>query len=103
MQYEKYLEMVMKSKAILDLVTENNEGLTLRPLEAMIANKKLITNFKGIKNLDLYNANNVFIIDEDNMNDMGIFLKTQIDPISELVKKSYCEKEWLLRFLNQPN
>ena len=97
--YNQYLEIVKKSKAVLDLVTKENEGLTLRPVEALIASKKLITNYQKIKELDLYSASNVFVLNENNLEMIETFLKKLYEPLSEKIVESYNEKEWIKRFV----
>lgn len=97
--YEKYIEIAKNSKSILDIVTSKNYGLTLRPLEALFLNKKLITNYADIKDYDLYNEN-IFILD-NNINNLKKFLK-ESDIIcwdSEIVN-SYDISEWIKRFDN---
>lgn len=64
--YRENVELSARSKAILNIVNPGELGtITLRCLEAMYLEKKLITNDKEIRQLDFYNPNNIFILDEE--------------------------------------
>ena len=52
--YPKYLTMLSESKTILDFVAPGQSGLTLRTMESLFLEKKLITNNQDIKNYDFY-------------------------------------------------
>ena len=65
----------------------------------MFNNKKLITNFKEIKNYDFFNKHNIFIWNENNTNELIEFLKLNdfVSVNEQLVK--YDVDSWLMRFL----
>lgn len=63
--YEENLSLIKKSKALIDIVQQNQTGLTLRTLEAVFYNKLLVTNNKNIVNYDFYNPDLIFILDEN--------------------------------------
>ncbi len=95
--YNDYLKMVAKSKCILDLSYTLPCGLSLRPLEALYFNKKLITNNTDIVNYKFYNKNNIFILGVDDFNEINEFLKTPCVEISDEIKKFYSYPSWLER------
>ena len=76
--YYEVLNHIQKSKALVDIVTKDNWGLTIRPLEALMSKKKLITNFTDIKNYDFYmdNVDNIFIIGENSWDNLVSFIKS---------------------------
>lgn len=97
--YKELTYMLSKSKAIIDLVPEGQNGLTLRPLEALYYKKKLITNMKQIKEYDLYNPKNVFILGEDDISKMSSFIDQPYDSsLQSQLSEEYSEKQWLLNF-----
>ena len=99
LKYLEVLEYIHKSKAIVDLVAEWQTGLTLRPLEALFLKKKLITNMKDIREYDLYNKNNIFIIGIDDNDTLVDFINSEFDETNrENLMKNYSFKEWLLNF-----
>lgn len=83
--YEEVLEYDTKSRAILNITMENQEGITMRDLEAVAIGIKLITTNKNIVNKDLYNRNNVFILGVDNLQNLPEFLnENYVDVIHDI-------------------
>ena len=80
--YDTVLDYVSKSRAILNVTMDNQEGVTLRDIEAITYNIKLITTNKNITNKDFYNPNNVFIIGTEDISKLPAFLKSNPEPIS---------------------
>lgn len=76
--YTMCLQRMKQSRAILDIVGADNEGLTYRPLEALFLQKKLITNYLGIQHYDFYapNRKNIFLIGVDHLNNLAEFIQT---------------------------
>lgn len=99
--YNVYIKKIAsRSSAILDIVTKENYGLTLRPLEALFLKKKLITNYKEIVNEPFYNSNNIYVIDVDERNLLD-FLSLPLKKIPlEIVNLYNCDS-WLNRFLGE--
>lgn len=99
--YQEYLKMIEKSKCILDIVNEGQTGLTLRCMEALFLKKKLITNNKEIKKYDFYNSNNVFIIGEDNIENIKEFVDGKYTEIPTCIIDKYDFKTWLDNFTKE--
>lgn len=82
--YRENIEFSAKSKAILNIVNPDEKGtITLRCLEAMYLEKKLVTNDAEIRNLDFYNENNIFVLDEQ------MDLETQFVQLKEFMTVPY--------------
>lgn len=96
--YSKYLEYLSSSKIILDIVTSQNYGLTLRTLESIFYEKKLITNNKNIVNYDFYDKNNIFIIGIDDMDKMKNFINSEYKKIDKKIIDYYKFESWFDRF-----
>lgn len=92
--YYDYLTMIFESDAILDVVGDNQIGITLRCLESIFYKKKLITNNKNIVNYDFYNKNNVFIVGKDDINNIKKFLGTKYTDIPSKIKNKYSYEQW---------
>lgn len=88
-EYEKYLDLISKSKCILDYNEKGQVGLTLRPMEALFFNKKLITNNSDIKNYDFYNPKNIFILEENKIEEISQFINTPNEKIDENIINNY--------------
>jgi hypothetical protein len=98
MPYYEVLQHISKSKAILDYVSDNQSGLTLRPLEALFFKKKLITNDKSIVNRDFYRKENIFIIGRDEFNELPSFVSSPYLEINRKIVQKYEFEDWLNRF-----
>ncbi len=99
LSYSEYLEVVAQSKAILDIMPPSQVGLTLRPMESIFLRKKIISDNPHLKNEPFYNPANVFIIGEDNFEDLPQFLESPYEPISEEILKRYEFDNWMERIL----
>lgn len=96
--YDEYLKKIKKTKAILDVLDPRQEGLTLRSLEALFLNKKLITTNKRIKELDFYNRQNIFILEEDKIENIKEFINSKNEKIDEKIIDYYDFSNWRERF-----
>lgn len=96
--YVKYLALLSKSKAILDYIQEGQSGLSLRPMESIFFEKKLITNDLSILKNDFYLAENIFVLGVDDMSCLAVFLNTPYKKIPEEIVAKYDFTNWLARF-----
>lgn len=95
--YGKYLEFLDDSKCIVDLVSRQDCGLTLRPLEALFYKKKLITNYEDIVSYDFYKRENIFVIGRDNINELSEFINSPYAEIDSKIVNFYTYENWLKR------
>jgi len=99
MTYQKNLECTMNSQCLVDITnTDEQTGLSLRPLEALFFNKKLITNNQSIKNYPFYHPNNIFIWGEDKEEDLLSFMNMPLQPIPDKIKEKYEINYWIKTF-----
>lgn len=88
--YTEYLNLVDNYTGLIDIVQANQDGLTLRVLESIFLQKKLITNNIAIKKFDFYKVENIFIIGDDaSLVDLESFLRTPVVPISDSILSKY--------------
>ncbi len=57
------MQIVSKSKCVLDSPQDNQDGATIRVIESLAAKTKLITTNKDLVNYDFYNPKNIYIYD----------------------------------------
>ena len=95
--YEKNLELIKKSRVVLDIKYKNQDGLSLRIYEALATNTKIITDSKDIKNYNFYNENNIKIIEKiEDIEKINIdFFKTNVLKIDEKIKNQYSVKSFI--------
>jgi len=96
--YLRYLELVSKSRTIIDIVPDKQAGLTLRPMESIFLKKKLITSDTTIVNQVFYDKRNIFILGEDDEDQLHSFINTPYNDISKDIVDKYDVKNWLKRF-----
>ncbi|MFR7418146.1 hypothetical protein [uncultured Megasphaera sp.] len=101
--YDKIIEEIRHSRAILDFTQPHQHGLTYRPMEAMCFQKKLITNFEEITDYNFYNPHNIFRLEHDNINDLRRFLEYPYETIDDLVREEYVVTNWLDGFFVNEN
>lgn len=98
LQYKEYLSKLSNANAILDILQDGQQGMTLRVMEALFFNKKLITNQSSIAKEDFYNSNNIFIIGKDDWNNIKDFMNKPVIKTPEEVLDKYDFFTWLKRF-----
>lgn len=95
--YDEILNETKKSKCLLEILQEGQSGWTLRTMETLFLDKKLITNNKNIKNFDFYNPSNIFILD-NNYEEIKHFLNIPYMNVSEKIKQRYSFESWIENF-----
>ena len=105
--YIEYLTQLCSGACIVDIVQKSQTGLTMRPLEAMIYERKLLTNNPTILNEDFYHPNNILYFQTSNdLTDGKLldFLQKKSIKIDNKTMQSYtlthllCE---ILKLINQ--
>lgn len=97
LSYGQILNEISRSRVIVDCQCSWQEGITLRPLEALCYGKKLITNNLKVKKLDFYDPCSIFVWGEDNPEMLGQFLNTPYAENKEM-KKNYGLESWVDHF-----
>lgn len=93
--YNNVQELHFNTKIILDLPHPLQNGLTMRTIEAIGANKKLITTNQDIKNYDFYDEDNICILDKENIDIKSDFFEKQYKRISDDIKNKYSLDSWI--------
>ena len=93
-------KIVDDSHIILDIQHPRQNGLTMRTIEMVGMNKKMITTNAGIKEYDFYNPNNILVVDRENVQVDMDFLKRNYEPVNEAVYERYSIKSWILEVLS---
>jgi hypothetical protein len=80
--YFENIEQVKRSDIILEIGQIGQAGVTLRAIEAILFNKKLITTNQSIKKYDFYSPEQIFILNNENSDNIENFLKLDFSPVS---------------------
>lgn len=89
------LEEYKKSKVIIDLMREGQEGLSFRIFEAMAFEKKIITDNASIKTYDFYNPENFLVVNYDLSNIEDSFFSMSYQKISKNLYQKYALNHWV--------
>jgi hypothetical protein len=100
--YADNLEMVTKTKCLIELSQKGQAGLTVRVMEALYNGKKLFSDNVDLKTKDFYHPNNIFIfeghaVQRDKLNE---FLQKDFIKLDDAVYQNYTFKGWLKRVIN---
>jgi hypothetical protein len=96
MLYDSYIKQASRSKAILEIVQKGQEGMSLRPLEALMLKKKLITNNLSMVNEKIYLPDNVYILNYPNKyHSIKEFLEAPYVEIPEELKNGHDIRVWM--------
>lgn len=74
LSYAQILDFIRKTNCIVEIMDGEQEGVTLRTMEAICYNKKLLTNNQSMRNSKYYKSGNIQIFSQPNDIDVD-FLK----------------------------
>jgi len=89
MSYNTYLEIMKESRAILNIARQDQVAITQREMECVFDNVKCITTNKEIVNFELYHSSRFYILNDENMDGVNDFLKTEFVPVEEELLDKY--------------
>jgi len=90
------VEQKMKdSEILIDLIRDNQTGLSFRIFEAMALQKKIITNNETIKEYDFYNPNNILILNKEVSNIDDTFLNNEYEDVPTEIYEKYTIDGWI--------
>jgi hypothetical protein len=92
--------IVDESRITLDIQHPGQTGLTMRTVEMLGMNKKLITTNASIKEYDFYRPENIQVIDRKNVRIDLDFLHTPYEPLSRELYEKYSLRHWILDVLS---
>ena len=95
------INLSAQSKCIVDVMSPEQQGLTLRPFDALFLEKKLITNCPTVKNFDFYDPANIYVIEDDDLSGLDEFMALPYKKIDDSLVCRYEVNQWLREnFLN---
>ena len=99
--YNRVRHIIAKSRVIIDINKQGQYGLTLRSLEAIFNNKKLIVNNCHIREYLFYDSSNILITEDGILDSIELehFLTKKTKPIPNDLIEYYSFKSWLERIV----
>lgn len=93
------IDMVNECKAVLDIASSSQTGLTMRTIETLALGKKLVTNNNHITEYDFYDMNSVFILDNNNLNIPYAWFNEEFNVDNNVIHQ-YSLECWISKLLN---
>ncbi|WP_241029914.1 MULTISPECIES: lipopolysaccharide biosynthesis protein [Citrobacter] len=103
LSYNENLKRSLASDIIIDLTQEYQTGWTLRILEALYFNKKVITNNKNILNSEIYEKERFFILGYHEWDEFEFFMKVPTQPVAYDVLYQYSPDRMLDTLIKELN
>lgn len=88
------IEYYKDSKIIIDLIRDNQTGLSFRFFEALALDKKIITNNERVKDYDFFNPQNILILNDSAIPDLS-FLESAYIPVENSVYNAFTLQTWV--------
>nr|WP_318381085.1 hypothetical protein [uncultured Enterobacter sp.] len=101
--YDDNIKMVQENKFLLEINQEGQEGITLRALESIFYQKKLITNNLSLREYDFYDPCRIFIFKSCSTWDFEAFeqfLVSKYSPVSESILNNYKFSTFITNVMN---
>ncbi|PZP46672.1 MAG: hypothetical protein DI598_11795 [Pseudopedobacter saltans] len=95
LNYEEMVKLERDYSIILDFQNTLHSGLSFRHFEGLALERKIITNNKSVRNYDFYHANNTFILDEFNWNEIVEFIQLPFVKSNSNIEKKYSFSNWI--------
>jgi hypothetical protein len=94
-----YIKKLSQSKVVIDTPSPTQNGLTMRTIEALAANKKLITTNKQIEQEPFYSPNKILILDS-NFDEAQIMAFIKNDKTEDVDMSGLYITNWILKILS---
>lgn len=103
---KKTYELMSKSNGIVEIghtkdISEKYQGgASFRIADAVANKQKIITNYDFIKDYDIYNENNIFVLTDNFENKLDSFIKNIYKEYSKEIYERYSGKSWIKSIFN---
>ncbi len=99
--YEEYLDLLIDTRAVLNIVPKGQKSVTQREMEAVFDGIKCITNNRGVKDFELYDRNTYFVLGKDNFDEINTFLHNDVKRVSDERLKEFDFEQRLEMMINK--
>lgn len=96
--YREIQKQLQKSRAVLEINRSRQIGFTLRTMESLFFDKKLITDNAAVLDAPFYRKSNIFIIGYDNIADLKKFMEVPYDKSVTTYREQYSLDTWFNNF-----
>lgn len=96
---DQAVSLIQRSKILIDVNHPKQTGLTMRTIESIGAQKKLITTNTEVKKYDFYKPENILVVERDNPVINNDFLSGPYKALDAMMYESYSLRAWLAKIL----
>ena len=98
MPYASNLELARRSRCLLEVLQGTQSGPTMRSIEALFFNCKLITNNAAIVACGFYHPSRIFVVGRDRPEDLPAFLQSPVEAAGAELLGKHEIRSWLRQF-----
>ncbi|NMM91744.1 hypothetical protein B2J88_46940 [Rhodococcus sp. SRB_17] len=98
LSYRENIERINRARCLLEWTQANQTGLTIRTLEALFFDKKLITNNPRVKQQPFYHPARIFVLGHDDLGQIADFLAAPMPPIADATLAAHDFPLWIRQF-----
>jgi len=102
LSFEKMANIIAASKCVLDLPHAEQNGLTMRTIEAIGMRRKLVTTNMDIVNYDFFDRQIILPMRQLNAAAIAAFVKSSSPPVPYNVLRGYSMNSWLAEVFDLP-
>ncbi|MGH1429911.1 MAG: hypothetical protein ACRBB4_02220 [Neptuniibacter sp.] len=95
LSYQEFLSLMQSSRAIVDIQSESQSGLTMRTLEVLAMGKKFITTNEEVLKYDFFHPDNIYVVDRFDPILNPVFFEKRYQPIDSEILDRYSAAYWL--------
>ncbi|MGZ3756554.1 MAG: hypothetical protein ACXVAY_10530 [Mucilaginibacter sp.] len=100
LSHQDNFNFMNESNIILDINHPKQVGLTMRTIETLGAQKKLITTNENIVNYDFYDENNILVVDRKKSQIDESFITKSFNPPTKVILNKYSIYGWITDVFN---
>lgn len=101
LSYLENNEIINKSKIVIDVPMENQNGLSIRTFECLGFGIKMITTNKNVVNYDFYKPENIYVYDGNKIDFENIFFKSEYIEIDNQIITKYSIENWIKQLIKE--
>lgn len=100
MPFKEVINILGDSRIVIDIEHPKQNGLTMRTIEMLGMQKKLITTNKNVIEYDFYNPKNILVVDREDLSIDTSFLHSEYQPVDATIREKYSLSAWLLNLFS---
>ena len=100
MPVEEITRVIDDSRVVLDVQHPRQTGLTMRTIEMIGMQKKIITTNPNVRDYDFFCENNVAVVDRNDVRIPEGFLETPYQALPKEIYEKYSLESWILEVLS---